>query len=69
MAGSKEDASSGLPLANDMAGSRRRENAILADQKLLDAISSTNLCDQLDDLGVPEATITANDEEGTYICR
>ena len=69
VAGGQENTSCGLALADDMAGSRSRENAILADQKLLDAISGANLCDQLDDLGVPEAAITPNDEECACIRR
>ena len=38
---------------------------MLADQELLDAISRANFGDQLDNLGVPEPPIAANDEEGT----
>lgn len=65
MTGGQENASSSLPLANDVTGSRSRKNAVLADQELLDAIRSTNLSDQLNDLGVVEATITADDEKST----
>lgn len=46
-----------------MTGSRRAHDAILTDQELLDAIGSTNLGNDLSNLWVPEATITANDEE------
>jgi hypothetical protein len=67
VAGSEEDASSGLAFPNDMAGSGSRENAVLADQELLDTVGGTDLCDQLDDLGVPVATITTNDEEGACV--
>ena len=38
---------------------------MLADQELLDTISRANFGDQLDNLGVPEPSIAANDEEGT----
>jgi hypothetical protein len=37
----------------------------LADEELLDAVCGTNLGDQLNDLGIPVAAITANDEEST----
>lgn len=48
-----------------MAGSRRRQDAILADQQLLHAVGRPNLGDQLDDFRVPEAAITADDEGST----
>lgn len=69
VAGGQEDASCGLALPDNMAGSRSRENAVLADQEFLDAISSTDLCNQLDHLGVPEATVTTNDKESAYMSR
>lgn len=47
-----------------MAGGGGGENTILADEKLLDTVGSTNLGNELDDLGVPEATITTNNKEG-----
>lgn len=65
MTGGEEDASSSLPLANDMTGSRSGKNAVLADQELLDTIGSTDLGNQLNDFGVVEATIAADDEEST----
>jgi hypothetical protein len=61
--GSEKDTSRGFTLANDMAGCWRRKNAILTDQKLLRAIGSSNLCNQLNNLGIPEATVTTDDEE------
>lgn len=63
VAGSQENTPSSLPLADDMAGSWCGQDTVLADEELLDAVSGTNLGNQLDDLGVPEATITTNDEE------
>ena len=50
-----------------MACSRSGQDAILADEELLDAIGSTDLGDQLDDLGVPVTSIASDDEEGA--CR
>ena len=47
-----------------MRGSGGTEDAILADDELLDAVSGTNLCNGLGDLGVPVATVTTNDESG-----
>jgi hypothetical protein len=64
VAGSQEDATGGLALADDVAGRWRRQDAILADEELLDAICRTDLGDQLDNLWVPEPSIAANDEEG-----
>jgi hypothetical protein len=46
-----------------VAGCGCAENAVVADQQLLDAVRSTHLGDQLRDLGVPVAAITADDEE------
>lgn len=46
-----------------MASSRSGEDTILTDQKLLDAVSSTNLSDELDNFRVPVAAVTTNDEE------
>lgn len=64
VAGSQEDTASSLPLADDMAGSGSGQNAVLADEQLLDTIGGTDLCDQLDNLGVPVPAITANNQEG-----
>lgn len=66
MAGSQEDTSGSLAKANDMTGSRSGENAVLADDELLDAVGGTNLGNQLDNLGVPVSAIATNDEERTY---
>lgn len=63
MAGCQQNTTSGLPYPNDMAGGRCAEDAILADQELLDAVCGTNLCNELGDLWVPVAAITTNDEE------
>lgn len=52
-----------------MTGGWSAENAILTDHQLLDTVRSTDLCNQLHDLGVPISSITANDEEsaiGTF---
>lgn len=70
VAGSQENTTSCLPLADDMAGSGCGQNAILADEQLLDTVGSTDLCDQLDNLGVPVTTITTNHQEGAcYLCQ
>lgn len=67
MTGSQENTTSSLSLADDMAGSWRGQNTVLADEELLDAVSGTNLGDQLNDLGIPETTVTTNDEERACI--
>lgn len=63
VAGSQKNTASGLPLADDMAGSRCGQDAVLADEQLLDTVCGTDLCDQLDDLGVPVPAITTNNQE------
>lgn len=50
-----------------MAGGGGGEDAVLTDEKLLDAVGSSDLGDQLDDLGVPVAAITTDDEERAYV--
>jgi hypothetical protein len=61
VASREQNASSSLPYPNDVAGGRCAEDAVLADQELLDAVRGTELCDQLGDLWVPVAAVTAND--------
>ena len=46
-----------------MRGGGGRKNAILSDEELLDAVSGTDLGNQLNDFGVPVASITSNDKE------
>lgn len=46
-----------------MASCRCAQDAILSDQKLLNAIGSTDLSGQLNDLWVPVPAITANNQE------
>jgi hypothetical protein len=66
VAGSQEDATSGFALPNDMASCRSAQNTVLSDQELLDAIRSTDLRNQLHDLGVPVSAITANHQEAAF---
>jgi hypothetical protein len=47
-----------------MAGSRCAEDAVLADEQLLDAVCCADFGNQLCDFGVPVATISTNDQEG-----
>jgi hypothetical protein len=61
--GCEENAASGFTQADDMASCGGREDAVLADEELLDAVGSTNLGDQLDNLWVPVPTITTDYEE------
>lgn len=65
MTGGQEDTTSGLAEANQMRSGGSRENTVLADEELLDAVRGTNLGSKLDNLGVPEAAITTNDESRT----
>jgi hypothetical protein len=61
--GGEQDTTGGLPDPDDMTGSWCAEDTILADQELLDAVGSTDLCNLLCDLRVPVATITTDDKE------
>lgn len=63
VAGRQEDTTGGLALADDMAGGGGGQNTVLADKELLDTVGGANLGNQLDDLGVPEAAVTTDDEE------
>jgi hypothetical protein len=40
---------------------------MLTDQQLFDSVAGTDLGNELNDLGVPEATIASNNQEGPYI--
>jgi hypothetical protein len=64
VASSQQDTTSGLAYADDVASSWCAEDAILADQQLLDTVGGTDLGDQLSDFGVPVTAITTNDEGG-----
>jgi hypothetical protein len=63
--GSQENTTSRLAFADDVRSSWSTENAILADKKLLDAVSGSNLCNELHNLWVPVSAVTANDEEAS----
>ena len=63
MTGSEEDTTGSLPYPDHMASSRSAEDTILTDQQLLHAVSCADFRNQLCDLGIPETTITTNDEE------
>jgi hypothetical protein len=62
MASSQQNAACSLPLADDMACRWRAENAIVADDELLDSIGRSDLSDQLGYFWIPVATISSNDE-------
>jgi len=60
---SQKDTSGGLLDTDDVRGSRGAENAILSNDELLDTVCSTDLCNQLRNLGVVVTSITTDDEE------
>ncbi len=66
MASSEENSSGGLAKADNMAGGRSGKDAVLTDKELLDTVGGANLGDQLDDLGVPVASIPPNHQERAY---
>lgn len=63
MTGSQQDTTSSLAHANQVTSRRSAENAILADQQLLDAVGRADLGNLGDHLAVVVATITTNDQE------
>jgi hypothetical protein len=62
MRGSEQNATSSLLDANQVACSRSRKDAILADEKLLYTVRSTDFGDVLGNFRVPVTAITANDK-------
>ena len=66
MAGRQQDTTGCVSYPDDIAGRGSTENAILADDELLDAIASADLGNQLCDLGVPVASITTDDQCGSF---
>jgi hypothetical protein len=64
--GSQQDTTSGLSHTDQVAGGRGAEDAILADQELLDTVGSADFGNLLDNLGVIVATITTNDKESSF---
>jgi len=63
VARSQQNTTGCLAFSDNMRRGRRAQNTILANQKLLHAIGSSNLRNQLHDLGVPVSSITTNDQE------
>jgi len=63
--GSEEDTTIGFVLADDVAGSRSRENTIPSDDKVSHTISSTDLEDGLNSWLGEVTTITTNDNRRT----
>jgi len=45
-----------------MTGGRRAHDTVLSKQQLVDTVGSTDLCDQLHDLGVPVAPISSDNK-------
>jgi len=62
----QQDATSCFSDADQMACGRSAHDAILADEQLLNPICGSDLCDQLCDLWVVVAAITADDEVGAF---
>ena len=66
MTGCEEDAASGLSYTNDMTGGGGAKNAIVTDQKLLNSIRGSDLCDELHNFRVPVSAITTNNQERVF---
>lgn len=59
----KKDTAGGLLDADDVGSGWGAEDAVLANDQLLDTVSSTDLCNQLRDLGVVVSAIATDNEE------
>lgn len=66
MAGSKQDTTGSLSLSYDVACCWRAQNTILANDQFLDPVACTNLCNELCHFWIPVASITADDQRGTF---
>lgn len=49
-----------------MTSSRCAQDSTLSDEKLLHSVGSSDLCDQLYDLGVPVSSIAPDDQETVF---
>jgi hypothetical protein len=67
VAGGEQDTTRGLSESDDMAGCGSRQNAILSDQELLDAIGSADFGNQLDNFWIPKSSITTDDKERVWL--
>lgn len=63
MTSSQKNTTGGLPLANQVAGSRGTEDPVLANNQLLHSIGGTDLGDLLDGVRVVVTTVATDDEE------
>lgn len=63
--GGQKDTTCGSLFPNDMASCRCREDTILADQQLLNAICGTDFGYQLNNFGIVEASISTNDQKAS----
>ena len=66
MASCEKYAARSFSLSDDMTGCWRAEDPILSDQELLHSVCGANLGNQLHDLRIVEASISADDEETTF---
>jgi hypothetical protein len=62
----EQNTTGSLPLANDMASSRRAHNTIVTDDEFLHAICCANLYNELCNLRVPVPSISANDQRAAF---
>lgn len=65
MAGSKKDTARGIAFSNNVAGSRRTQNAILSDQQFFHSVCSSDLGNQLHGFGVVVTPIPPDNQKAT----
>lgn len=64
MGGRQEDPAGRVDGPDDVAGGGSAEDAVVADDELLDTVGGADLCNQLQHLWVPVPAIAADDEGG-----
>lgn len=69
MTSREQDTTGGLPRPNDMGDSGRREDTVLADDEVGDAVPRCDLDDLLDALGGVETPVSTDDESRTLRAR
>lgn len=65
MTGGQQNTTSSLADTDQVTGSGGTEDAVLADEQLLNTVSRTDLCDLLNNIGVEVTAVTGDDESGT----
>ena len=63
VASREQDSTRSLSFSNDVASGRRTQYAVLTNKDLFHSVSGTNLSNQLNELWIVEASVSANNQE------